>query len=109
MPSMAIDLYLEPESDVDRPRLVDVWAESAIGVRLPVSSAGTVDLASPTRPAFVDVDRPGPASGVCPPASTLSASAAGPAQPRVVDVGRLGMYVRRPGLVLRGDSRVMLV
>jgi len=105
MPSMAIDLYLEPESDVDRPRLVDVWAdagpmfppptttadvdvsagrpESAIGVRLPVSSAGTVDLASPTRPAFVDVDRPGPASGVCPPASTLSASAAGPAQPRV--------------------------
>jgi len=91
---------------------VDVSAgrpESAIGVRLPVSSAGTVDLASPTRPAFVDVDRPGPARGVCPPASTLSASAAGPAQPRVVDVGRLGMYVRRPGLVLRGDSRVMLV
>ena len=66
-----------------------------------------VQLIWPARPAFVDLDRPRPAIGARPPTSTLSASAAGPAQPRVVDVGGLGMpmYVRRPGLVLRGDTQ----
>ena len=66
-----------------------------------------VQLIWPARPAFVDLDRPRPAIGARPPTSTLSASAAGPAQPRVVDVGGLGMPmdVRRPGLVLRGDTQ----
>ena len=127
-PSPPIGWDIEAEYEAAGPRLVDVWAdagpmfppptttdanvdisagrpESAIGVRLPVSSAGKVDLAGPARPAFVDVDRPGPPSGVRPPASTLSPSVAGPAPPRVVDVGRLGMYVRCPGLVLRGDTQ----
>ena len=71
-PSPPIGWDIEAEYEAARPRLVDVWAdagpmfqppttpdanvnvsagrlESAIGVRLPVSSAGAVDLAGPAR------------------------------------------------------------